>query len=130
MGEGEISPDVRTELSRLKEVVPGATALTPRVAEVLYLIRELPYIPRTIENIARLLLEHVDDDLPLVLSRIEPELQRLISAKVVAKIGEEYEFLTGERRTFEEEVSTVEVQYKQQERQEGLKTHFIHAPGR
>jgi len=130
VGEGEISPEVRTELSRLKDVVPGATSLTPRVAEVLYLIRELPYIPRTIENIARLLLEHVDDDLPSVLSRIEPELQRLISAKVVAKIGEEYEFLTGERRTFEEEVSTVEVQYKQQEREEGLKTHFIHAPGK
>ena len=130
VGEGEISPDVRGELSRLKEVVPGATTLTPRVAEVLYLIRELPYIPRTIENIARLLLENVDDDLPSLLSRIEPELQRLISAKVVAKIGEEYEFLTGERRTFEEEVSTVEVQYRQQEREKGLETHFIHAPGK
>ena len=130
VGEGEISPDVRAELSRLSSVVPGATSLTPRVAEVLYLIRELPYIPRTIENVARLLLEHVDDDLPAVLSRIGPELERLISAGLVAKIGEEYEFLTGERRTFEEEVSTVEVQYKQQEREKGLETHFIHAPGK
>ncbi len=130
VGEGEVSPDVRTELSRLKEVVPDATGLTPKVAEVLYLIRELPYIPRTKDNIARLLLENVDEDLPSVLSRIEPELERLISAKLVAKIGEEHEFLTGERRTFEEEVTTVEVQYKQQDRERGLELHFVHEPGK
>ena len=44
-GEGEITPDVRTELSRIKDMVPGATSLTPRVAEVLFLIREVPFIP-------------------------------------------------------------------------------------
>jgi hypothetical protein len=67
-GEGEISPDVRTELARIKEIVPGATPLTPRVAEVLYLIRELPFIPRTKDNIARLMVESVDDDLTIVLA--------------------------------------------------------------
>ena len=129
-GEGEISPDVRTELARLKDSVPGATALTPRVAEVLYLIRELPFIPRTKDNIARLLVESVDDDLSTVLNRIEPELERLRSAGLVAKIGEEYEFLTGERRTFEEEVTTIEQQYLQQDRERGLRDHFVHAPGK
>ena len=129
-GEGEISPDVRTELSRIKETVPGATGLTPRVAEVLYLIRELPFIPRTKDNIARLLVESVDDDLATVLARVEPELKRLISAGLVARIGEEYEFLTGERRTFEEEVTTIEQQYLQQDRDRGLKDNFVHAPGK
>ena len=72
-GEGEISPDVRTELSRIKETVPGATPLTPRVAEALFLIREVSFIPRTKDNIARLLVESVDDDIPIVLARIDPE---------------------------------------------------------
>ena len=45
-----------------------------------------------------------------ILSRIEPELERLMKAKLVAPIGEEYEFLTGERRTFEDEVATIEAQ--------------------
>ena len=129
-GEGEISPDIRTELSRLKDIVPGATALTPRVAEVLFLIRELPFIPRTKDNIARLLVESVDDDIPIVLARIEPELARLMSAGLVAKIGEEYEFLTGERRTFEEEVTTVEQQYLQQDRERGFKDNFVQLPGK
>ena len=129
-GEGEISPDVRTELSRIKEIVPGATALTPRVAEVLFLIREVPFIPRSKDNIARLLVETVDDDLPTILARIEPELARLMSAGLVARIGEEYEFLTGERRTFEEEVTTIEQQYMQQDRERGLKDNFVQEPGK
>jgi hypothetical protein len=129
-GEGEISPDVRTEISRIKDAVPGATGLTPRVAEVLYLVHELAYIPRTRDNVARFLVETVDDDLPTVLSRVEPELERLIRAKLVARIGEEYEFLTGERRTFEEEVATVEAQYRHQDRERGLVRHFIHDSGK
>src|SRR5262249_10184852 len=88
-GEGEVSPD----LSRIKDTVPGATELTQRVAEVLYLVREVPFIPRTRDNIARLLVETVDDDLPTVLARVEPELTRLMAAGLVAPIGEEYEFL-------------------------------------
>ena len=129
-GEGEISPDVRTELSRIKDIVPGATPLTPRVAEVLFLIRELPFIPRTKDNIARLLVETVDDDLTTVLNRIEPELERLRTSRLVAKIGEEYEFLTGERRTFEEEVTTIEQQYLQQDRERGLKENFVQEAGK
>jgi len=129
-GEGEISPDVRTELSRLKETVPGATPLTPRVAEVLYLIRELPFIPRTRDNIARLMVENADEDLPTILARVQPELDRLIAAGLVAQIGEEYEFLTGERRSFEEEVTTVEQQYRQQDKERGLAQQFVHDAGK
>ena len=129
-GEGEISPDVRTELSRIKDTVPGATALTSRVAEVLFLIREIPFIPRSKDNIARLLVETVDDDLPAILGRIEPELERLKAAGLVARIGEEFEFLTGERRTFEEEVTTIEHQYMLQDRERGLKENFVQEPGK
>lgn len=125
-GEAEVSADVRTDLSKIKDVVPGATPLTSRVAEVLYLIRELPYVPRTKDNIARLLVESVDDDLPTILARVQPELDRLISAKLVAQIGEEYEFLTGERRTFEDEVGTIEAQYRNQDKESGFAKYFVH----
>lgn len=124
-GEGEVSPDVRRELSRIEEVVPGATALTRRVAEVLYLIREIAYVPRTIDNLARLLVESTSDDLPTLVARIQPELDKLIGAKMVARIGDEYEFLTGERRTFEDEVATIAAQLKQQDREAGLAKHFV-----
>lgn len=100
----EINPDVRKELARISEVVPGATDLTRRVAEVLYLIRDISYIPKSVGNIARLLVESTDDDLPEIIRRITPELNKLVKAKLVAKIGEEYDYLTKEGRNFEEEV--------------------------
>jgi hypothetical protein len=127
-GEGEVSPDVRRELSRIEEVVTGASALTRRVAEVLFLIREIAYVPRTIDNLARLLVEATSDDLPTLVARIQPELDKLIAAKMVARIGEEYEFLTGERRTFEDEVATIAAQLKQQDREAGLAKHFVYDP--
>lgn len=100
----EVNPDVRKELSRILERVPGATELTRRVAEVLYLIREIGYIPKTIQNLAKLLVERTDDDIAAIVRKITPELEKLQKAKIVARIGDDYEFLTKEGRNFEEEV--------------------------
>jgi hypothetical protein len=136
-GEGEVSPDVRDELRKIGknvpgriELVPGATELTRRVAEVLFLIRELNFIPRTKDNIARLLIESVDDDLTVVLSKIEPELDRLKKSNLVARTGDEWEFLTGERRTFEEEVNSIEFDLKQQDLERGLRENFVADKGK
>lgn len=127
-GESEVSPDVRRELSRVEEVVPGASALTRRVAEVLYLIREIAYVPRTIDNVARLLVESTSDDLSGLTARLQPELEKLIGAKMATRIGDEYEFLTGERRTFEDEVATIATQLRQQDREAGFARHFVFDP--
>lgn len=128
LAAGEVSPDVRRELSRIEEVVPGATPLTRRVAEVLFLIREISYIPRTIDNLARLLVEQTTDDLTMLRSRIQPELEKLRAAKLVAKTGEDYEFLTGVRRTFEDEVGDIATQFKVQDLDAGL-AKFVSADG-
>ena len=103
----EIKPDVRTDISKIVERT-GGTDLTRRVAEVLYLIRELPYIPRTADNLARLLVEDVNQDLATVRTAVQAELERLKKAQLVSQSGAEFEYLTGERRSFEEEVTTVE----------------------
>lgn len=116
----ETSPDIRRELGQIEEKVPLANALTRRVAEVLYLIGEVPYVPRTIDNIARLLVESTSDSLPSLISKIQPELTKLVSAKLVAQIGNEYEFLSGERRTFEESLLTFQSQFKRQDREKCL----------
>lgn len=129
-GEGEVSPDVRTDISKIKKDVPGASDLTMYVAEVLFLIRELAYIPRSIDNVARLLAEGTDDDVMSVVTRIQPEVDRLMKAGLVGKTGDEYEFLTGERRSFEEDVATVELNYKQQDREKGLQDEFVYFEGK
>jgi hypothetical protein len=121
LAEGaEVSPDIRRELGQIEEKVPQANALTRRVAEVLYLIGEVPYIPRTIDNVARLLVESTSDSLPSLITRIQLELEKLINAKLVARIGDEYEFLSGERRTFEESLLDFQSQFKRQDREKCL----------
>jgi hypothetical protein len=129
-GEGEVSPDVRDELGRIPRNVKDATALTQHVAEVLYLVRELPFLVRSKENIARLLVTDVDDDVAALVEKVEPELERLRQAKLVGITGDEYEFLTGEKRTFEEEVGDREHQLRAQDKERGLADHFFHQSGR
>src|SRR5207244_9139834 len=94
----------------------------------LYLVREITYVPRTRDNLARLLVESTGDDVAGLTGRIEPELARLMAAKMVAQIGEEYEFLTGERRTFEEEVATRMANLRHADREAGLATQFVFDP--
>ena len=129
-GEGEVTPDVRTDIGKIKKDVPGATDLTQYVAEVLYLIRELSFIPRSIDNIARLLPESTDDDVQSVATRILPELERLMRAGMVGRTGDEYEFLTGEKRSFEEDVANLEAGFMQQDRERGLQDEFVYSQGK
>lgn len=124
-GDGEISPNVTVEIANLSKLA-GATPLTTRVAEVLYLLGEVPFVPRTRENLAGFLVESIDDDLPTVLARIQPELDRLCAAKRATRIGDEYEFLTAERRSFEEEVANVEHGYRQDDKDRGLADFFVY----
>ena len=118
--EGEISADIRREISKIRDVVPAATDLTPKLAEVLFLTGELNYLPKTADNLARLLVADTSQDLASLQPIIESELEKLKKAKIVARIGDEWEFLTGERRTFEEAVDTIATQLKFQDREAGL----------
>ncbi|OPY50193.1 MAG: hypothetical protein A4E48_01974 [Methanosaeta sp. PtaU1.Bin060] len=119
-GEAEVNPETRKDLSQIETRVKEATNLTRRVAEVLYLIRGINYIPRTPDNISRLLVEHSTDNLPEIYNHIMPELKKLIDAKLVAKIGEEYEFLTPEEQNFEKDVADEKAPYKMQDLEAGL----------
>ncbi len=124
--DSEVAPEVRRELQRIEEVVPGATERTRRVAEVLFMLREVPYVPRTPENLARLLAQTTSDDLPALAAAVRGELDLLQKARLVARIGEESEFLTGERRTFEDEVGTVAAELKTPELEAGLTRFFVY----
>lgn len=120
----EIKPDVRTDISHIVERT-GGNELTRRVAEVLYLIRELPYIPRTVDNLARFLVGDAGQDLAIVRSEVQADLERLMKAQMVARSGSEYEYLTGERRSFEEEVTTIEQDLHNEDLTQRLLERFV-----
>jgi hypothetical protein len=127
--DGEINPEIRKDIRDIEKEVPLATEFTRKVAEVLFLVRDLPYVNRTSDNISRLLIETVDQDLTKIKPRVEEELKRLINAEIVSQAGNEYEFLTGERRNFEREVRIVRNQIRHQDRQKGVSQFASQAIG-
>lgn len=124
----EISPDVKSDIMRIVSKT-GGSELTRQVAEVLYLVRELPYIPRSLGNISRLLASDIEEDLPQIEARVEQELAVLQDAKLVAKSGDEYEYLTGEKRSFEEEVASL-MTMDPTDKEKGLTKYFVKGDGK
>src|SRR5205085_3945976 len=85
-GEGEVSPDVRRELSRIEEVVPGATPLTRRLADVLSLLRGRGFDARKYDCLRRPLVRRTIDDLSAAFARIRQERYKRGAAKRAARI--------------------------------------------
>jgi hypothetical protein len=107
--DSEIPSEVRRELSSVAERVPDQVLPLARILRVLYLLQQVPYAPRTLDNLARLLVSGVDVDFSALRSQVEAGLQQLIGARYVAKTGEQYEYLSGERKRIEEEIADEDV---------------------
>lgn len=128
-GEGEVQPQIRDDVRRIVDVVPDATDATQRVAQCLYLIGHLEFVPSTIDNISRMMVESTDDSVASIRTRVEPEVLKLIGARLAVKNGDEYEFLTGEVRTFEDEVASAQGDLRRQDRSQRFQKFFVIEPG-
>jgi hypothetical protein len=86
--------------------LPGAPVAPPRVLKVLWLLQQVRFIPRTPEVIAKLLVRHVETDLPALRARVEETLLGLQAAGYVARdeASGEFKYLNERERTIEQEV--------------------------
>jgi hypothetical protein len=87
--------------------VPPPTPLPPsRVVKVLYLIQRVTHVPRTAENIAKLLTESISFDLPTLRTQVEQTLVALQQAGYVARdeSSGEWKFLNEKERTVEQAI--------------------------
>lgn len=100
----DVPVETKTDLNSIASKVPAATDFTVRVAIALYLLGQAQHIPCTLENLARALVDNLDTHLAALGARIEPELARLIGADYVKRVGDEYEFLTTQQRSFQSKI--------------------------
>lgn len=100
----DVPVETKTDISSIPNKVPDATSFTSSVAIALYLLGQAKHIPCTPENLARALVTSLDENLNALMSRIDPELLRLIDAGYVKLVGETYEFLTTQQRSFQDKV--------------------------
>ena len=107
---GQLSDDVpvetKTDLSRIRDTVPNATDFTPPVAHGLFLLGQAAYIPTTLDNVARTLVERLDTDFANLRRRVKDELERLIAAGYAKQMGDRYLFLNTQQRSFQDKVRT------------------------
>ncbi len=117
--------ETRTDLNRIRERVPEATDMTPRVARALYLLGEAEYVPTTIDHIARALVDTIDADLPALCAQVELDLQRLVTAGFAKRVGDTYAFLSTQQRGFQDRVRDrqEQLQYATHELVDALKDY-------
>jgi hypothetical protein len=77
--------------------------------KVLFMIKYVKEIPANIENLATLLVRHIDEDKIDLKKKIEESLSRLIKETLVQKDGDEYIFLTHEEQDINREIKNIQV---------------------
>ncbi len=114
----EIYDQIETELPsidrRTIDEVIGApnTAFLKRILKALYLVQKLEWVPCTAENLARLLVDHVDDpETPFAVlkQQVNESLAALQQAHYVLERGGQFEFLSGVKKNIEMDIAAVNV---------------------
>ncbi|MHC6180091.1 BREX system P-loop protein BrxC [Clostridium sp. JNZ X4-2] len=79
------------------------------ILKVLFMIKYLKKIPSTIENIATLMIESIDQDKIDLRNKVDSSLKTLIKEAMVEKNGEEYIFLTYEEQTANKKIRSINI---------------------
>jgi hypothetical protein len=96
--------ETRTDINRIISTVSDATTFTTEVARALYLLGQVPYIPCTLENVARALVTSLDTNLAALRMQVKDELERLIAAGYAKQVAETSIFLNTQQRSFQDKV--------------------------
>jgi hypothetical protein len=100
----DVPIETKTDLNRIRETVSDATALTTQVARALFLLGEAEYIPCTLDNVTRSIVGAMDANLAALRPQVKAELARLITAGYAKEVGDQYNFLSTQQRSFQDKV--------------------------
>ncbi|MBM4460583.1 MAG: BREX system P-loop protein BrxC [Chloroflexi bacterium] len=105
----DILPQDRQEIENLEQRLPGWQALDSRVLKALYLLQQVSWVAVTADTLAHALVRDVrSDNLAALQAAVAASLERLRDARyVVTKENGAWEFLTGAKKSFEEEAAGV-----------------------
>ncbi|HLR92256.1 MAG TPA: BREX system P-loop protein BrxC, partial [Atopostipes sp.] len=78
--------------------------------KVLFMVKYVKELPANIDNIATLMVSHIDEDKLELKEKIKVSLRKLISQTLIQKNGEEYIFLTDDEQDVNREIKSVMVE--------------------
>lgn len=85
------------------------SSMDVEVLKVLFLIKWVKEMPKNLENIATLMVSHIDEDKIELKKKIEASLDRLVKETLVQKNGNEYIFLTHEEQDVNKEIQNISI---------------------
>lgn len=100
--------NIRTVIIRAEDN-ERLTDLDVEVLKILFLIKWVKEMPANLENIATLMVRHIDDDKIELKKEIEASLKRLLKETLIQKNGNEYVFLTHEEQDINKEIQNIPV---------------------
>jgi hypothetical protein len=100
----DVPVETKTDLSRISQTVPQATPFTTQVAYGLFLLGQAEYIPTTIDNVARTLVDSLEAAFAPLRRRVKEELDRLVAAGYAKLVGDRYLFLNTQQRSFQDKI--------------------------
>jgi hypothetical protein len=77
------------------------------VLKVLFLIKWVREMPANLENLATLMVSHIDEDIIERKKKIEKSLEKLLKETLIQKNGNEYLFLTHEEQDVNREIKNI-----------------------
>ena len=83
---------------------PENPEFTKKVLKVLYLLDSINYLPRTLDNLTKLLFSHIEINFHVLKEQVESSLKKLSKAGFIEREGEVYSFLSPEEQNFRHEI--------------------------
>lgn len=77
--------------------------------KVLFMIKYIKELPANVDNVATLMVTHIDEDKLTLKETIKGSLRKLIQQTLIQKNGEEYIFLTDDEQDINREIKAVNV---------------------
>lgn len=91
-------------IDEVEKADPENPEFTKKVLKVLYLLDSVSYLPRTLDNITKLLFNHIEVNFHELRTNVEVSLKKLTKAGFVEREGDIYSFLSPEEQNFRHEV--------------------------
>ena len=106
----DLQPQDKREIDRLPDQLPGYRPVDDRVLKTLYLLQAVPWIAITTDTLTHALIREVETVPSTLKSEVAASLSRLRDARyVVTREDDNWEFLTGAKKGFEEELAGMRV---------------------
>ena len=102
----EISGDIQRDINEIKVPAKGDIILSRRAMKTLFLLQQLRWVPKTLTNISRAMVNCSDVNIAAYESEVKAALDELIKGKYVIFDNGQYEYISGAKKLIEEEIST------------------------